>query len=126
MQKFSVLKSREESREESIVMKSIWLLVVLGLLMVQVISPTPVDAADDSDDDSDDHTNSTAAGGSSGGTAGGASLDLDPDSAEGEQEDEDDGDNGSGGGTIFKLGGLMIIHGEVRSKLSELTVHLPT
>ena len=28
-------------------------------------------------------------------------------------------DQGSGGGTIFKLGGMMIIHGEVRSKLSE-------
>ena len=40
-------------------------------------------------------------------------------------------DSTSGGGTIFKLGGLMIIHGEVRSEpkfrnFSFITVHFPT
>ena len=62
-------------------MKSVWLLVVLGLLIVQVISPTPVNATDDNNDGHDDNDNSTGHGGSRG-SAGGASLG--PDLAEGE------------------------------------------
>jgi hypothetical protein len=80
-------------------MKSLWLLVVLGLLVAQVVSmpPTPIgidtslDENHDNDDDDCDHTNSTLS--SAGGdavAAGGASLDNGTDLAEGEQEDDDE------------------------------------
>jgi hypothetical protein len=83
-------------------MKSVWLLVVLGLLTAQVVCmpPTPIgiDALDDenhdNDDDGDDGdcTNSTLIS-ATGGAAGGASLDDGTDLAVGEQEDgDDDGD----------------------------------
>ena len=68
-------------------MKLLWVLAVLGLLMVQVISPAPVNATDD--DDNDDHTNGTGDG--TGGSAGGASLG--PDLAEGAHEQDNESDN---------------------------------
>ena len=74
-------------------MKSLWLLVVLGLLTARVVSmpPTPIsiDALDDEnhdDDDDGDHTNSTLS--SARGGAGGASLDNGTDLAVGEQDDD--------------------------------------
>ena len=71
------------------IMKSLWLLVILGVLMVQIVSSTPVDTTDNDSDNNNEHTNSS----SSGRSAGGASS-LDPaDLAVGEQDDDDDVDD---------------------------------
>ena len=69
-------------------MKSLWLLVILDVLMVQVISSTPVNTTDNDNYNGNDHTNSSG----SGDAAGGASLDP-ADLVVGEQDDDDGGDD---------------------------------
>ena len=75
-------------------MKSLWLLVLLGPLMVQVIriSSTPVDTPDPDDANDDDSTDSTNSSLSS--DAGRASFDNATDLAVDDQDDmtDDDGD----------------------------------
>ena len=126
------LEKKERTTQNNLIMKSLWLLVVLGLLVARVVvsmPPTPIsidtldDENHDDDDDDGDRTNSSLSGAGDGG-AGGASLDHATDLAVGEQDDDDDDDDADNGDDEPPLSSSFVT--EIRAHLEGLRLRPTT